>query len=122
MWRNVLGKMIKNSMNFWRLDCLPNNLLRKGQLLALNLLYLFQCPHASAMQICCISRMQQTSRYSGPAAPSVVFWAAVAIRFSSEDGGFAGYNSGRGRYGDELGARWSRNIMLTIKTLCLGFN
>ena len=74
------------------------------------------------MQICCISGTQQTSRYSGPAALSVVFWAAVPIRSRSEDGGFAGYNSGRGRYGDELGARWSRNMILTMKTLCLGFN
>lgn len=109
------GRNAKIERIFLCLDC------HNGQLFALNLLELFQCPHASAMQVCCISGTQQASRYSGLAALSVVVWATVAIRSGSEDGS-AGYNSGRGRYGDQLRARWSRNIKLTIKTLCLGFN
>jgi hypothetical protein len=61
------------------------------------------------MRIRCITWAELTSTYGGPAAFGVVSRAGVAACTSSEDGGLAGFESGRGNEEDKLEARRSRN-------------
>ena len=107
-WKNDGGSYQKQHL-FSASIALPRHILFKDQLLSLNILCLFHCHNASDIQICYNSRTQLTNCQDGPTALEVVSWPSSELGGSVEGSG------------DELGARCSRNRMLTIKTLCLCF-
>src|SRR5271156_2680112 len=104
-----MEKSTNTNLHLQRLDRLPSNILAKAQRFDSSLLHLFQCTHASDMQIRCVSGAELTGTYDDPAAFGVISRAGVAACTSSEDGGLTGFESGWRNVEGKLEARCSRN-------------